>query len=109
MREILGKHEDFQNQTTLVEELIASRSHLCFFFPKFHCELNAIERVWCHAKNYARKYVNGSIVRLRTVVPQSLNTCDNELISKFKKNFFSRPIKGILLTCVALRKAVKAG
>ena len=31
MRDILGKHEDFKNQTTLVEELIASCSHLCFF------------------------------------------------------------------------------
>ena len=59
MRDILGKHEDFKNPTTLVEELIASRSHLCFSPPKFHCKLNAIERVWCHAKNYARKCVNG--------------------------------------------------
>ena len=77
MRDILGKHE---NQTTLVEELTV---HSCFFPPKFLCELNAIERVWCHAKNHARKYVNGSIVRLRTVVPYSMNTCDSELICKF--------------------------
>ena len=59
LRDILDKHPDFTTQTTLVEELITSRSHICLFFPKFHCELNAIERVWCHAKNYARKYVNG--------------------------------------------------
>ena len=85
MRDILGKHPDFITQTTLVEELITSPSHICLFFPKFHCELNAIERVWCHAKNYARKYVNGSIVRLRTIVHESLNTCDTELISKFFK------------------------
>ena len=82
MRDTLGKHPDFTTQTTLVEELITSRSHICLFFPKFHCELNAIEHVWCHGKNYARMYVNGSIVRLR-IVPESLNTCDSELIGKF--------------------------
>lgn len=83
MRDILSKHADFQSQSTLVEDLVLSRSHMCYFFPKFHCELNAIERVWCHAKNYARKHVNGSITRLRTVVPSSLSTCDKNLISKF--------------------------
>ena len=76
MRDIQGKQEDFKNQTTLIEELFASHLHFCFFFFKFHCELNGFERVWCHAK----KNVKGATVRLRTVVPHSLNTCDSELI-----------------------------
>ncbi len=83
MREVLGSHEDFQSVKTLVEELVESRFHICLFFPKFHCELNAIEQCWCHAKKYSRQYVNGSIIRLRKVVPQSLATCQKELIRKF--------------------------
>ncbi len=32
MREVLGSHEDFQSVKTIVEELVESRSHICFFF-----------------------------------------------------------------------------
>ena len=53
------------------------------FFPKFHCELNAIERCWCHAKKFSRAYANGTITRLRTIVPQALDTCKPDLICKF--------------------------
>ena len=60
-----------------------SRGHLCVFFPKFHCEPNAIERVWCHAKNYSRAHANGTITKLRKIVPESLDTCHTDLISKF--------------------------
>ncbi len=57
--------------------------HIMSVFPKFHCELNAIEQCWCHAKKYSRQYVNESIIRLRKVVPQSLATCPKEIIRKF--------------------------
>ena len=60
-----------------------SRGHLCVFFPKFHCELNAIERVWCHAKKYSHAHANGTITKLRKIVPESLDTCHTDLISKF--------------------------
>lgn len=61
LREELSKFDDFKNVKTLVEEKVESRGHLCMFFPKFHCELNAIERCWCHAKKYSRSYANGTI------------------------------------------------
>lgn len=65
MREKLSKFEDFSNQATLFEELVHSKRHISLYLPKYHCELNPIERNWCHAKKIARQYVNGSIVRLR--------------------------------------------
>ena len=83
LREELSKFDDFKNAKTLVEEKVESRGHLCMFFPKFHCELNAIERCWCHAKKYSRSYANGTITRLRTIVPQALDTCKPDLTSKF--------------------------
>jgi len=82
MRETL-KYDDFKNSKTILEERIKERGHLCYFFPKFHCELNAIERCWCHAKKHCRAYANGSIVRLRKIVPEGLDTCTTELIRKF--------------------------
>ena len=56
-----------------------------FVFPKYHCELNPIERNWCHAKRIARQYVNGSIVKLREVVPSSLDSVTDEMMNKFFK------------------------
>ena len=53
------------------------------YFPKYHCELNPIERNWCHAKKQTRQYVNGSIVKLREVVPRSLDSVTTEMSDKF--------------------------
>ena len=96
MREILSNHEDFKTQKTIIEEQIQSRGHICVFFPKFHCKLNPIEHNWCHAKKEARKYVNGSIVRLREVVPKSLDCVTNDLNKFFR-------------TCRDYEKAYRAG
>ncbi len=51
--------------------------------PKFYCELNPIERVWCHAKKYSRAHCNGTITRLRQVVPESLSSVTREMIGHF--------------------------
>ena len=85
LREVLGQHPDFRAPRTILEEQVEERGHICMFFPKFHCELNAIERCWCHAKKYTRQYANGSIIRLRKIVPKSLETCTPDLISKYFK------------------------
>ena len=61
----LSKFEDFSCQMTLLEGLVCSKGYVCLYLPKYHCELNPIERNWCHAKKVSRQYVNGSIVRLR--------------------------------------------
>jgi hypothetical protein len=42
---LLSKQDDFQNQISLLEQNIRTRSHICVFLPKFHCELNPIEMV----------------------------------------------------------------
>lgn len=63
MREIMEKFEDFNNEPTLVEEKVQARGHLCMFFPKFHCELNASERCWCNSKKHKgiRKWIDYTI------------------------------------------------
>ena len=65
MRQKLNEFPDFANQPTILEELVRSRGHICLYLPKYHCELNPIERNWCHAKKISRQYVNGTIVKLR--------------------------------------------
>lgn len=80
MREELAKFSDFCNY---LEEAVKERGHLCLFLPCFHCELNPIERCWCYAKKYTRAHCNGSIVRLRKIVPEGLATVSKELISRY--------------------------
>ena len=82
MRETLSEFPDFANQEKMVEQKVRERGHLCKFFPKFHCELNAIERCWCHAKKYTRAHSSDSIVRLRKIILEGMDTCDSTLNKK---------------------------
>ena len=59
---------------------------ICIFLPKFHCELNPIERCWAQAKRYTRAHCNYSIDGLRNNIPQALDSISNENIrSHFRK------------------------
>ena len=44
MREILSEFVDFSSQMTLLKELVRSKGHICLHLPKYHCEVNPIER-----------------------------------------------------------------
>ena len=97
MKDILGSHPDFKKQPCILQEYIEQRGHLCWFYPKFHCELNPIERVWCRAKQYTRQHCNGTIIRLRTAVREGLETATLDLIQKYFK------------TCRAYEQAYREG
>ena len=58
MRTVLSFHDDFQNEKTLMEQLIIERGHKHLFIPKFHCELNPVKRVWGQVKVYLHFYTN---------------------------------------------------
>ena len=49
-----SSHPAFQNISRL-ETLARKYQVEVMFTPKFHCELNAIEGLWCHMKQYVRK------------------------------------------------------
>ena len=83
MRVVLANHEDFRTEKTLVEHFLQQRGHTVFFVPKFHCELNPIERVWGQAKVYSRKHTNFTLVRLRSIVRPALDSVSPDLIRKF--------------------------
>ena len=46
-------------------------------------ELSPIERVWCHSKKHTSAYANGTITRLWKIVPEGLETCTSDMISKY--------------------------
>ena len=54
MRQALQSMPDFKYEKTKVETLLLANGYKAYFIPKFHCELNPIERVWAQSKKYSR-------------------------------------------------------
>lgn len=53
------------------------------FYPKFHCELNFIERFWCAAKFYARENCKYSLDGLRETIPEALASVSTASILRY--------------------------
>ena len=83
MRKILSNHDDFRNEKTLLERFLIDRGHKVIMIPKFHCELNPIERVWGQAKRYSRAYTNFTLPGLRRILPQALDSVSVTSIRKY--------------------------
>src|SRR5712671_564784 len=47
---LLFLQPDFVEQKPLLQEFIKRHSHLCDFYPKYHCEINFIKQYWGVAK-----------------------------------------------------------
>ena len=83
MKDILAKMEDFKNEKTLVERVLKARGHRCIFLPKYHCELNPIERVWGQAKKYTREHCDYTSAGLQGTIVPALESVDIDLIRKY--------------------------
>ena len=83
MRTILSNHNDFFNENTEAEHYIESRGLQCFFLPKFHCELNPIERVQAV---FCRAYSNFTLQKLRATIDHALDSVSVDLIRKYYRN-----------------------
>ena len=54
-----------------------------YFFSKFHCELNPIERCWAQAKRFTWANTNYIIQRLRTNISLALDSVTTENIQNY--------------------------
>ena len=72
-----------------MEKAVEERGCICIFISKFHCELNLISRVWCHAMKHVKANCNGTVPRLRKLVPESLSTVDVTLTKKLFGQFLT--------------------
>ena len=86
MRKELASHRDFRDEKNKLEYFLHNCGHACLFIPKYHCEVNPIERCWSQAKRYTRAYCNYNIVGLRRNVSPALNSVSTENIT----NYFRR-------------------
>jgi hypothetical protein len=102
MRKVLSEQADFRAEIPLLQLVIKRAGHLCYFLPKFHCELNPIEMCWGCVKicmilfsridffmlimfitiGY-RCLGDGTFKMARQLVPELLNACEVKTICAF--------------------------
>ena len=80
---VLGNHHDFKHENTALEHVIKSKGHHCVYIPKFHCELNPIERVWGKAKQYTRSHCDYSFPGLEKTIHPGLDSVSIDTIRKY--------------------------
>ena len=83
-KRLLELQPDFQEQHSLVQEVIEAASHLCIFLPKFHCKLNFIEYFWGAIKKYLRDRCNYTFTTLQENLPKALASVAVETIRKWE-------------------------
>jgi hypothetical protein len=83
-RRLLGQQPDFQEQKSLVQEVIEATGHLCIFLPKFHCELNFIEFFWGAVKKYLCDHCDHTFDTLKENLPKALASVDVKTIRKWE-------------------------
>ena len=69
LRTILASHPAFQKVPKL-EELARKYNIKVIFAPKFHCDLNAIEGLWCYMKQYGCKNSDQTYPTMMRLIPK---------------------------------------
>ena len=85
MREILAQHDDFKNEKSRVEHFLDAKGHTVLFLPKFHPELNPIERVWAQSKRYTKAYCKYNLPSLRKNIPLALDSVSVDNIENYHR------------------------
>ena len=81
-RSVLAAEQNFKEQKGRLQEELECRGQPVIFYPKFHCELNFIERYWCGCKWYARENCQYTLDGLRETVPAALNSVSSITIHR---------------------------
>ena len=88
LRNNLRNHPAFA-ATTKLEQLALKYNIKIIFGPKFHCELNPIEGLWCYMKWYVRKYTDQSFQKMKELIPLSRDQYkDNNINIKLIRRFW---------------------
>jgi hypothetical protein len=75
IKAVLEPQPDISKQRTVLEEVLKNYENMeAMMIPKYHCELNGIERVWGRSKFYTHCKCNYSYPDLMKNVPVSLLT-----------------------------------
>ncbi|CAN0456064.1 unnamed protein product [Pylaiella littoralis] len=63
----------FKAQLNKVQQIFKDAGHVCIFLPKYHPELNAIERYWGYVKHVLRLHCEYSLTHMLKILPRALS------------------------------------
>ena len=66
------------SQVSKLEQLGDKYSIRIIFLPKYHCELNNIEGLWCHQKAFVRKRTDQTFTKMITLIDESRDNFVNK-------------------------------
>ena len=76
-------------QVSRLEQLAGKYGITIKFCPKFHCELNCIEGLWCSQKMYVRRNTDQTYnTMLKLIVESRENFRDKEIYLKLLRRFW---------------------
>ena len=87
IKALLKAHPAFEKKTRL--QAVCERYNVkLIYVPKYHCELNPIEGLWCHQKRYVRTRTDQSFEKMILLIEESredfaLKFVNNKLIRRF--------------------------
>ena len=80
IKELLKDHPAFYDVSKL--ELLGEKYNVkVIFCPKYHCELNPIEGLWCFQKGYVRKRTNQKFENMKELIKESRNDFEEKKVS----------------------------
>jgi len=72
LREKLSGHTAFEDESNIQLINLANKFGIKISWnPKYHCELNPIEGLWCHSKHYVRKNNDQDYSKLNNLICES--------------------------------------
>ncbi|CAF4503702.1 unnamed protein product, partial [Didymodactylos carnosus] len=88
IRDILPTHRAFQNATKL--EMLGIKNKIKIIYcPKYHCELNAIEGLWCNQKGFVRSRTDQSFDKMIKLISESrINFVERKIALKLFRRFW---------------------
>ena len=80
LKALLVIHPAFSVSSKL-EELGKKYGVKIIFLPKFHCELNPMEGVWCHNKQYVRRRTDQKFEKMKNLIKESREDFRNNVLN----------------------------
>lgn len=80
---LLADQPDFRAQKGRLQEEVESMGYEVIFYPKFHCEVNFIERFWSSCKHFAWENCTYTFKGLRLTVRQAVASVEADTIYRY--------------------------
>ncbi len=71
MADLLAKQPDFAEQLEWLQQIVKENGQLIDYYPKYHCELNWIERRWGWMKRYTREHCDFTLAGMRRIIAEA--------------------------------------